>query len=141
MSLPLDSLIYELSQIPSVKKMTATIDYSARSGVGVGLATFASGALGGPLGLAVGGIVSSFVAYAMTKDTFRSVPDILINECTYEEKIKLYEILKTHLTSEHINSIRSFVNKLQTDMDFTETIVQLVVVFLQSVMHKKVISN
>ena len=100
-----NSVIEEISKLQSVKRMRASVNTAIKYGTMVGAITITSGILGGPVGFAVGGMISSCALGFMSQGELKSVPHILLYETTPEQREKLAKLLmqtckiKTHNNS------------------------------------------
>ena len=130
MSLSKGRLFEEIINLEPVKKMKASVDSAIKYGTIVGAATIISGIFGGPRGLAAGGIISSCVAGYMSRETLKSVPDILRYDTTPEQREKLVQLVRDVLSKNGIHELCDFILSTKSNEGIRETIIQIVIMFL-----------
>lgn len=69
---------------------------------------------------------------------FKSVPEILKNDTTIEQKIKLTNAFRNLLTQENIISIADFALRATNDGNIISLLITLVVKFLQNEMNRRI---
>lgn len=74
----------------------------------------------------------------MSKDNLQSVPHILCNETTPDQKQKITQAICGLIKSKHINTIRDFILALKDNRQLEEALIQILVMFLTSEMGLKV---
>ncbi|KZC12072.1 hypothetical protein WN55_03153 [Dufourea novaeangliae] len=133
-----ENVLQEVIKLDCVKKMKVSIHSSVKYGALVGVATAASGILGGPIGLAIGGAVSSCLAGYATHGQYKSVPYILLYETTSEAWKKLSKAILKFLNTKNIIRVREFLFSTRTSEQLVQEIVQLIAMFLTLEMGCKV---
>ena len=124
-----NSVIEEISKLQSVKRMRASVNTSIRYGTMVGAITITSGILGGPVGFAVGGMISSCALGFMSQGKLKSVPHILLYETTSEQREKLAKLIM-QLVKSKPTTIRDFIYDIGNDTQLQQTIIQVLTAFL-----------
>ena len=136
MSLSTDRLFEEIINLEPVKQMKASVNSAIKYGTMVGAATAVSGILGGSKGLVAGGIISSCIVGYMSRDTLKSVPDILCYDTTPQQREKLVKLVRDLLTKNRIYKLCDFIQCIRTREQFTENIIQIVIKFLSEMGYK-----
>ncbi|XP_076662028.1 protein C19orf12 homolog [Halictus rubicundus] len=134
-----DNLLNEVLKLNCVNKLKVSVANSLKYGSLVGAVTIMSGIIGGPMGLAVGGAMSSCVAGYASYGKFKSVPHILLNETTPEQRKKLSEELSKLVNARNIKTLQDFIFAINNNKTLSQTIVQILIMFLSSEMHYKVL--
>ncbi|XP_076303326.1 protein C19orf12 homolog [Lasioglossum baleicum] len=135
-----DSLLKEVVKLDCVNQLKVSVANSLKYGSLVGVATVMSGIAGGPIGLAIGGAMSGCIAGYVSYGKYKSVPSILLNETTPEQRNKLSEELFKVVNAKNINTIKEFVFAMNSNKEFTQVIIQLLIMFLSSEMKYKVVA-
>lgn len=135
---PTSSILEEVSKLEAVKKIQVSVQSSVKYGAIVGASTIISGILAGPVGIAVGGVISSCVAGLMSQGEFKSVIHVLLHETTPEEKEKLAELIRELFHPRHISTMRDFIFNLRNNAQFQTLIVQLIITFVTADLHRTV---
>ncbi|XP_053986349.1 protein C19orf12 homolog isoform X2 [Hylaeus volcanicus] len=99
-------LLEEILNLQAVKEMKFTTTSSIKYGTIVGAATIVSGVLGGPVGLTVGGIVSSCIAGYVCQE-YESVPYILLCKATPAERQKLLKVILNYLRKHNVTIVET----------------------------------
>lgn len=89
-----EEIMNVLVQLAEHENLRVTVQESAKGACIVGGSAFAGGLLGGPVGLAVGGVVGSFVSLAYGRGKYRSVAEVIMYDMTYAQKTKLAETVQ-----------------------------------------------
>ena len=132
-----NSVIEEISKLQSVKRMRASVNTAIKYGTMVGAITITSGILGGPVGFAVGGMISSCALGFMSQGELKSVPHILLYETTPEQREKLAKLLM-QLVKSKPTTIRDFIYDIGNDTQLQQTIIQVLTAFLVTELGVKV---
>ncbi|XP_053995183.1 protein C19orf12 homolog [Hylaeus anthracinus] len=101
-----DELLEEILNLQPLKEMKFTITSSIKYGTIVGAATIVSGILGGPVGLTVGGVVSSCIVGYVSGQEYESVPYILLYKTTPAERQKLLKVILNYLRKHDVTIIK-----------------------------------
>lgn len=86
--------------------------------------------------LFLGGIISSCVAGYMSRETLKSVPDILCYDTTPEQREKLMQLISDVLIKNRIYKLCDFIQSIRTRKQLTENIIQIVIKFLSEMGYK-----
>lgn len=140
MSLPTEKLLGTVAKMPAIKKIKLTVATSLKCGAMVGSVTAISGILGGPIGLALGGLVSSGIAAYMNSGDLTSVPYILLYETTNEEKEELGRLLRSCLNSHHIHYMYEFIDAIGNNRTIEAAVVEVVTTFLSAQLGHKLLT-
>nr|XP_034180187.1 protein C19orf12 homolog [Osmia lignaria] len=124
-----NSVIEEISKLQCVKRMRASVNTAIKYGTMVGAITITSGILGGPVGLAVGGMISSCALGFMSQGELKSVPDILLYDTTPEQREKLAKLIM-QLVKSKPTTICDFIYDIGNDTQLQQTIIQVLTAFL-----------
>ncbi|XP_043788163.1 protein C19orf12 homolog [Apis laboriosa] len=127
-----NNLLEEVLKLDVVKNLKVSVQSSVKYGTIVGLSTIAGGIVGGPIGLSVGGILSSLIATWVAQNEFKSVPYIVWNETTPEQRRKLAKLIIDFLNSKHIKKLKDFVFSIPNDTSLQEGLIQILISFLFS---------
>ncbi|XP_060827584.1 protein C19orf12 homolog [Bombus pascuorum] len=138
MDFPTDELLKEVLQYPAVQDMKVTAKSCGKYAIIVGGSTFLGGIIAGPVGLAVGGIVSSIISAAVGSNEFKSVPYIILYETTSVQREKLALLIVKFLNSRCIWTLRDLLcfNKEELALG----IIPIIVKFLTDDMHYSIAS-
>ncbi|XP_076246943.1 protein Nazo [Calliopsis andreniformis] len=136
MSLSTTALFEEIVTLEAVQRMQVSVKSAVKYGTLIGTATIVSGILGGPVGLAVGGVVSSCVAGYASRNTLQSVPYILLHKTSPQQRKELTEKICDLFKSRHINinTIYDFILAIKNNGQLEEAIIQILIMFLTSEM-------
>lgn len=132
MTIPTNDLLTEVLKLEAVQQMKASVRSAIKYGSIVGVSSIIGGILGGSKGLTIGGLVSSCVAGYMSEGNLKSVPYIICNETTPEQREKLAQLIINLLSSKHITTLRNFILSAHTSEDLVAAIVQILIMFLSS---------
>ncbi|XP_026673735.1 protein C19orf12 homolog [Ceratina calcarata] len=132
MAFPTDDVLKEVSKLEPVQKMRASVQSAVKYGAMIGASAIAGGIIAGPVGLAVGGIVSSCLAGKASCGQLQSVPYIIMNELTHEQRRELAGRITNLLESQHVTTIRDIVLSASSNADLQAAIVQILIMFLSS---------
>lgn len=122
----------EVLEFDAVKNLKVSVQSSVKYGTIVGLSTIAGGIVGGPIGLSVGGILSSIIATYVAQNEFKSVPYVIWNETTPEQRRQLTKLIIDFLNSKHIKTLKDFVLSIPNDTSLQEGLIQILISFLFS---------
>jgi hypothetical protein len=78
-----------VTQITQDKHVRVTVGESVKGGCITGATAAVGGLLLGPVGLPLGGIVGGFAAYLMSKDQFKSLPEVIMYDMTNAQREQL----------------------------------------------------
>lgn len=82
--------------------------------------------------LFLGGIFSSLIATWVAQNEFKSVPYIVWNETTPEQRRKLAKLIIDFLNSKHIKKFKDIVFSISNDTSLQEGLIQILISFLFS---------
>lgn len=82
--------------------------------------------------LFLGGTVSSVIATYVAQNEFKSVPYIIWNETTPEQRKKLAELIINFLNSKNIKKLTDFVLSIPNNISLQEGLIQILIFFLSS---------
>ncbi|XP_031846269.1 protein Nazo [Nomia melanderi] len=138
MSLTQENVLTELSNLDCVKQLKINSSTALKYGMVVGLATAACGVLAGPVGLTIGGVVSSCVVGYKSNGKFKSAIHILLYETTPEQKRKLHKEIMKYLNIRHIKTIYDFVRSMTTNQEVMNAVINIIIMFITSELHYNV---
>lgn len=136
MSLSKDILFKEIIKLEPVQAMRASVDPRYKYEAIVGITSFISGILGGAKAATIGGLIGGYLATCMIDETINSVPHILRNEITPEQRERLVQLVHNHLLKNNIYTLDKFRHSVTTSQALMGMIVQIVMVFLSDIGYK-----
>ncbi|KAL7298010.1 hypothetical protein TKK_0009018 [Trichogramma kaykai] len=139
MAIATQDLLEAISDLTTIREMKVALNVSTQCGLIVGATTFLGGLLGGPTGIAAGGILGTFMSSYHANGKFKSVPEILATEATPAQKEKLAEALKKILTKENIFTLVQLAATIQSDRALLDAIQNVVRQFVTADMGYKCI--
>ncbi|XP_071870770.1 protein C19orf12 homolog isoform X2 [Bombus fervidus] len=89
--------------------MKVTVTSSGKYAMIIGGSSFLGGIIAGPVGLAVGSIVSGIISAAVGSNEFKSVPYIILYETTPAQREKLALLIAKFLKSRYIWTFRDLL--------------------------------
>ncbi|XP_063983483.1 protein C19orf12 homolog [Diachasmimorpha longicaudata] len=134
-----EELLRVVCEIGEIKSMRVAVESSVKAGIIVGTVTTICGLLLGPWGLAFGGTVAGVTTAYKWNGSFRSVPNILLNDLTEVQKNRLATALKRLLTQQNILTAADFALKVATYDSITGLVIPIVRSFLETDMRVTVI--
>ncbi|XP_015108595.1 protein C19orf12 homolog [Diachasma alloeum] len=127
-----EELLRVVCDIGEIKSMRIAIESSVKSGIIVGTVTTICGLLMGPWGLAFGGTVAGATTAYRMNGKFRSVPDVLLNELSKVQKVRLAMAVKSLLTQQNILTVADFALKVATYDSVIGLVIPIVKSFLET---------
>lgn len=122
MSLATPELLNAVFEIATIKEMKIALNVSTQCGIITSLITVAGGLIGGPPGIAVGGLIGTALASYHASGKFKSVHEILLTEATADQKEKLASALRNLLTAENILTVIQFAATINSDRLLLEAV-------------------
>ncbi|XP_017756652.1 PREDICTED: protein C19orf12-like [Eufriesea mexicana] len=132
MSLSLDKVLELVLKTESVQDLKVSIYSSMKYGTLVGASTVIGGLLAGPIGLTMGGVVSSIIMGCYAKDKFESLSYVIYHRMTPEERQKISKQLLEFITMKNILTLNNLALFLVGDASFVQQIIQLLIAYLAS---------
>ncbi|KAJ8688379.1 hypothetical protein QAD02_024174 [Eretmocerus hayati] len=132
MSLATPDILNAISDLAKIREMKIALNVSAQCGLIASISTMLGGLVGGPRGIAIGGSLGTALAYFHGNGKFKSVPEILANDATPQQKEKLADAIRNLVTPENIFTIIQFTAALQNNQFLMEQVIKLVRNFLMS---------
>ncbi|XP_066591919.1 protein Nazo-like [Prorops nasuta] len=144
MALSNNEILYEVIKLPALNKLKVTVQSSVTSGIIVGASTMLSGLALGPIGFALGGIISSCTASALSYGQFESLPDIIMKDLTQEQRNRLAASVKAkvaqYINMGTIRKIGDLLLQIQNNEMLVAILVQHVGSFLRSELGREIMN-
>ncbi|XP_014206235.1 protein C19orf12 homolog isoform X2 [Copidosoma floridanum] len=132
MSLATPELLNAIADLSSIREMKVAVNLSAQCGLIVGAITAVGGILGGPPGIALGGLLGTGLASYHAGGKFKSVPEILAQEATPEQKEKLATALRNLLNAQNIFTVLELAATMQNNRLLMEAVSKVIREFFMS---------
>ncbi|XP_050292746.1 protein C19orf12 homolog [Anthonomus grandis grandis] len=124
------NLIEVCSTLAEQENLKVTITSSAKGALYVGAATFIGGVLGGPLGMAAGGVLSSLSVAFSSQGKFKSVVQI-IAEMSEEQQVRLATSVQNAIKSVRPEELVGLLSLVMTNATLKEAILLEIGSFLK----------
>ena len=132
-----DIVFKEIIKLEPVQAMRASVDPRFKyEAIDVGATTFISGILGGANAATIGSLIGGYLATGMINETIKSVPHILRNEITPEQRERLAQLVRNRLLKNDIYTLGEFRHSVTTSQALMGIIIQIVMVFLSDIGYK-----
>lgn len=131
MPLNTGEIMNALAIVSEHEHMRVAVKESAKGGVITGVSTVCGGLLLGPLGLALGGTFGGVTSYILSKNKFRPVPKILMEDLTDRQKQQLAGSVQAVINDLRVEDAAMLASLILADKALSITVLQLVTNFLK----------
>lgn len=132
-------LLSVVSQLTENKHVRVTFRESLMGGVLTGVTAGVGGILLGPIGLAIGGTVGGISCYAMKKDQFKPISEVIMNDMTDEQRKRLAASINAVIADLHVEDIALLLPLLLNSPRVKEAVLRSVFAFLQNEMSLQIV--
>ncbi|XP_049765721.1 protein C19orf12 homolog [Schistocerca cancellata] len=132
MPLNTGEIMNALAIVSEHEHMNVAVKESAKGGIITGVSTVCGGLLLGPLGLALGGTFGGITAYCMSKNKFKPVPKILMEDLTVRQKEELVRSVQAVINDIRAEDAAVLASLILADRTLSVTVLQLVTNFLRT---------
>lgn len=139
--MPINSreIIKVVSQLTEDKNVRVTVNESLKGGCITGGAAALGGLLMGPPGIALGGIIGGCTAAAMSRNKFKSLPQVIAQDMTYEQRESLARSVYNVMQELRIEDTALLLPILLNDPCAKAAVLKAVFMFLQNEMQLAVV--
>ncbi|KDR15699.1 protein C19orf12 homolog [Zootermopsis nevadensis] len=139
--MPLNSreLLNVVAQLTDDRHVRATMNESLKGGCIAATTTVLGGLVMGPAGLAFGGVVGGCIAAILSKDKFKSVPQIIMYDMTDNQRERLAASVATVIADFRVEDIALLVPMLLNSPGAKEAVLRSVFTFLQNEMQLQIV--
>ncbi|KAJ8924421.1 hypothetical protein NQ315_007217 [Exocentrus adspersus] len=123
--------LIEICEVLAEKEnLKATCKLAAKDAFIVGFGAFAGALVAGPIGIAVGGTVTSIATAINSRGKYRSVVDILRYDLTPSQQRRLGEAIKKTVNNVNTQDIATLLTIVLTSASLKEAIIKELATFL-----------
>lgn len=124
-------LLTEVSKLTELRSVRVAIKESFKGAAIVGVSALIGSLMFGPRGLALGGALGGLSAAAMA-DTYKSIPEILLDELTEQQQDELVALIYAAVKSIPIHEAADFAIRMSQDQAVAATVAMTVISYLNS---------
>ncbi|XP_058804496.1 protein C19orf12 homolog [Phymastichus coffea] len=134
MSIPTSELLEAISEVSSIQEMKVTVKVTATCAIIAACSTLVGGLIAGPFGIAAGGLIGTAAAFSYGHGKFKSVPQVLAQDATPEQREKLAKAIRSILNARNILVVAQFVEAMRTDEKLLQDVKLVIRDFLKKAM-------
>ncbi|XP_075227021.1 protein C19orf12 homolog [Lycorma delicatula] len=128
-------IIGVLAQLAEEREIKVAVTESLKGAALVGAATFIGGILLGPLGLAAGGIAGGITAAASSKNSFRPVAKVILEDMSPKQQALLASRVHNILREFNVTDLVLLLPIIQGNARLGEAVMSALLGFIQSEMN------
>lgn len=134
--MPVDTqeVVNVLAQLSEQENLKVTVRESAKGACIVGGTAFAGGLVGGPVGLAVGGVLGSFASLVYGRGKYKSVAEIIMFDMTPAQKQRLAVSVQNAIGNLRPEDFVVLLPLLLNDVGLKELAIREITKFIQNEM-------
>ncbi|XP_015598205.1 protein C19orf12 homolog [Cephus cinctus] len=140
-SLEANGFIDEILKLTELQEMKVAMKNNVLAGFFVGVTTLCGGLFFGPLGIAIGSTFGGCTASYVLRGTFKSVPQIIKEDLTPEQRKKLAASVQELCSTHNIQTALQLALYLKDDKALLLMVIQLIKTFLESELAVKTIES
>jgi len=140
-SMPINSkeILSVVSQLTANRHVRVTVTSSFKSVCIVAITTGIGELLLGEAGLVVGGIVGGGAAYLMTKDKFKSIPEVIMHDMTHAQREQLVASVAAVIADLRLEDTVLLVPMLLNSPGAKEAVLRSVFAFIENEMRLQIV--
>lgn len=138
--MPINSreILNVVTELTEDRRVCVTITESLKGGCIAATTTVIGGILLGPAGLAVGGVVGGCAAAIMSRDKFKPIPQIIMNDMTDAQRERLVASVSTVIADLRVEDAALLLPLLLNNPGAKEAVLRSVFAFLQNEMQLQI---
>lgn len=138
--MPINSreILNVVTELTQDRRVCVTITESLKGGCIAATTTVIGGILLGPAGLAVGGVVGGCAAAIMSRDKFKPIPQIIMNDMTDAQRERLVASVSTVIADLCVEDAALLLPLLLNNPGAKEAVLRSVFAFLQNEMQLQI---
>lgn len=138
--MPINSreILNVVTELTQDRRVCVTITESLKGGCIAATTTVIGGILLGPAGLAVGGVVGGCAAAIMSRDKFKPIPQIIMNDMTDAQRERLVASVSTVIADLRVEDAALLLPLLLNNPGAKEAVLRSVFAFLQNEMQLQI---
>uniref|UniRef100_A0A3P8N8L9 Uncharacterized protein n=1 Tax=Astatotilapia calliptera TaxID=8154 RepID=A0A3P8N8L9_ASTCA len=121
----MDDVMRLCCEVSAHEEIKVAVKNSTKGAMVAGGSAFVGGLLGGPPGIAVGGVIGGLSSW-LTSKKFKSVPEIL-GEMTDDQRRELFNAIRRHLRGLVWKTAEDLIDKVMRNPDLKTTIINLLI--------------